>query len=151
MMSAIVSPDAYRYRGGVYTFDPEREPAIWGQTYVDFLEHCTRTTKAALLVGLPGSGKSTWAHKQIGGEVIFDATNLDTATRRPIIALAHQRGCEIRAIYFETRFEICQERNAARPEGRRVPNVQMEAMRDKFRLPNEREGISRIDIVGGRA
>ena len=139
-----------------------------------------------MLVGLPGSGKSTWLARQgigaipsdgirqvladdatdqtiharvfltvryllrhrlaIGRPVSYvDATHLTLEERRPYIRLAQWYGCDVEALYFDVRLEVCRERNLRR--ARVVPEEAMERMAMKLTPPEMAEGFTRITIV----
>lgn len=113
-----------------------------------------------LLVGIPASGKSTWAAAQSAGrvvcmdvirealtgdagdqrrndevfrramgevrrglleeeQVIFDATNATPEARQQPLRIAASVGAAVTAVFFDTPFWLCAQRNAVRP--RRVP------------------------------
>jgi predicted kinase len=139
-----------------------------------------------VLVGLPGSGKSTWLARQgigaissdairqlladdatdqtiharvfltmryllrhrlaIGRPVSYvDATHLTPEERRPYLQLAQWYGCDIEALYFDVRLEVCRERNLRRE--RVVPEEAMERMAMKLAPPQMAEGFTKIIVV----
>ena len=139
-----------------------------------------------MLVGLPGSGKSTWLARQgigaissdairqlladdatdqtiharvfltvryllrhrlaIGRPVSYvDATHLTPEERRPYLQLAQWYGCDIEALYFDVRLEVCRERNLRRE--RVVPEEAMERMAMKLAPPQMAEGFTKIIVV----
>lgn len=77
----------------------------------------------------------------------IDATHLSSWERRPYMHLARLHGCDVEALWFDEPFELCLERNAARP--RTVPVDVMHRMRQRFEAPSLEEGFSRIIILQG--
>jgi predicted kinase len=139
-----------------------------------------------VLVGLPGSGKSTWLARQgigaissdairqlladdatdqtiharvfltmryllrhrlaIGRPVSYvDATHLTPEERRPYLQLAQWYGCDVEAVYFDVRLEVCRQRNLRRE--RIVPDEAMERMAMKLAPPEMAEGFTKIIVV----
>jgi predicted kinase len=139
-----------------------------------------------VLVGLPGSGKSTWLARQgisaissdairqlladdatdqtiharvfltvryllrhrlaIGRPVSYvDATHLTPEERRPYLQLAQWYGCDVEAVYFDVRLEVCRQRNLRRE--RIVPDEAMERMAMKLAPPDMAEGFTKITVV----
>ena len=74
-----------------------------------------------------------------------DATHLTAWERQPYFHLAKLHGCDVEALWFDEPFEVCLERNAARP--RVVPLDVMHRMRQRFQPPTLREGFSRIVVL----
>ncbi len=110
-------------------------PERWTRATVsEAWQACRRALRAALLdpanrqfvclVGVPGSGKSTWArdHEQ-PGLVVFDACWAEPGKRRALAQQIRAAGKVPVAVWLRTPLAVCRERNAARPPERRVPDV----------------------------
>lgn len=100
---------------------------------------------AVVLVGPPGAGKSTWlAANRRPSAVYFDATMTWPPTREQAIRIAREAGRVVELVVFKTPLEVCLQRNATRPVGRRVPESQVirqwHELRDK--PPRPREGVT---------
>jgi predicted kinase len=82
----------------------------------------------------------------VGRPVTYvDATHLTPEERLPYIQIAQWYGCDVEALYFDVRLEVCRERNLARP--RVVPEEAMQRMAMKLAPPEMAEGFTRITIV----
>ena len=140
-------------------------PERWTRATVsEAWQHERRRLRAALadpanrqfvcLVGVPGSGKSTWArdHEQ-PGMVIFDACWTDPGKRRGLAQQIRAAGKIPIAVWLRTPLAVCRERNAARPPDRRVPDVALLraaiALRDH--PPTVAEGWAVVLEVDGTA
>lgn len=74
-----------------------------------------------------------------------DATHLSLWERKPYLHLAKLYGCDVEALWFDEPFEVCLERNEARP--RVVPLEVMQRMRQRLQPPTLEEGFSRIVVL----
>jgi len=82
----------------------------------------------------------------IGRPVSYvDATHLTPEERRPYIQIAQWYGCDVEALYFDVRLEVCRARNLRRE--RVVPEEAMERMAMKLARPEMAEGFTKITIV----
>jgi predicted kinase len=119
-----------------------------------------------IMVGYPGSGKSTIA-KNLGMTVIsgddlktsakmikaaeaalkadpeqsivFDATNATKARRAEFIEFAKRHGRVAQCIHVATSLEVSMQRNKGREKP--VPNIALFLYRKKFEEPTEDEGL----------
>lgn len=150
----VVSQDEFRVNeAGVYHFDFDTSDKIVTKTKGIWRELLEREDikRAVLLVGPPGSGKSTWLEENKEADTVyFDATNTQTKKRAQLILTAEKAGKPISAVVFKTPVEVCEERNSQRPPGRRVPDfvVQQMATRLDEEPPTEEEGLESVVIVG---
>jgi len=124
--------------------------------------------RVIIMVGFPGSGKSTIAQR-LGGTVIsgdelktapkmireaekrlgnysiiFDATNATKARRAEYVAFAKRHNLPVRCIHVATPIEVSMERNKLREKP--VPNIALYLYRKKFEEPTADEGLEVIVV-----
>jgi len=130
-------------------------------------EIAKRSRAVVIMVGFPGSGKSTVAKSLemtvISGDelktapkmikaaeaalkanpsasIVFDATNATRAKRAEYVAFARRHNLPVRCIHVATPIEVSMERNRGREKP--VPNIALYLYRKKFEVPVEEEGFT---------
>lgn len=88
--------------------------------------------------------KSTKTHLEEGRSVVIDATNLNRKKRIKLLSFFVQIPCYKKAILFVTSPEVCKRRNSLRPEGKRVPEKDMDKLLRGFEVPVPGEGWNEI-------
>lgn len=79
---------------------------------------------AGIMIGWPGSGKSTWAAAHDDTRIVlFDAVWADRARRIAIANRIRRARKNAVAVWVRTPLPIALDRNAARPAWRRVPEA----------------------------
>ena len=133
---------------GVYDWTPQRAGEAWRRAYQKF-GRALRTsglghTTVIVMVGLPGSGKSTFATwYDSPSEIIFDATNVDPMRRQPLVNIAAGAGFKTAAIYVECTATAAIARQEAR--GRKaVSSDIIHRMAKRLRSPGYDEGFGAI-------
>lgn len=146
----VVSPDAFRVIGGKYRIGPRKqEEEAWGNAYKKLEELLGRSLKMRLyvLVGLPCSGKTTWAEDGEAATdrhpVIWDATNLTSMDRyRLVVSLSRFQDLPKTCVYFDTDMEIIRERNRTlRMSDKRMSDDDLTLMRSKLERPDPYEEV----------
>lgn len=121
----IISPDNFRYdTRGYYDSSIEATARAWDRTFSELNEALlVRPDRLVLLIGLPGSGKSTWAERADNSSDIFlDATLTRKIERMPLIQLAQKHHIPTTGMVFMTPMLDCMFRNMGRSADRRVPH-----------------------------
>ena len=145
----IIESDQQLYENGRYYWAPQRAVAAWSRC----LQDLTRALASGkyrllmLLIGIPGSGKSTYANGHDREDVIiFDGTFVDATRRARVTAVARAAGVPVIAVWLDTDFETCVERNQQRPADRRVPVESMNGMLSRLTSssPQMEEGFEKI-------
>ena len=146
----VVSPDMFRVIGGKYRIGSKKqEEEAWGNAYRTLEELLSRKLKMRLylLVGLPCSGKTTWAEEgEVATErhpVIWDAANLSFKDRyRLVISLARFNDLPKTCVFFDTDMEIIRERNRTlRISSKRLSDDDLTLMRSKLERPDPYEEV----------
>ena len=88
-------------------------------------------------------------HLLEGLSVVVDNTNASVQRRAGLVALAHRLKVPVRAIFVNTPFEVCEQRNARRTGRSRVPDVGLRATAQILVPPNVTEGFDSVDVVSG--
>ena|SRR5579872_1613529 len=126
-----------------------------------------------VLVGIPGSGKTTLArssfpnHKRInldtlhtrnkedeeianalsnGRDIIIDNTNTTKKSRSKYVQMAKLFGVQVRAIYVKAPVELALERNASRQGKERVPDSAVRFYNKIIQPPSVEEGFDSVDV-----
>lgn len=131
--------------------------------------------EAAILIGIQGSGKSTFAQRQlgdthvrlsrdvlrtaqrervlqfaclsIGQSFVADNTHPEPRSRASLIAAARAAGFRVVAYYFPPDVPAALERNRARDGRFRVPDVAIHATAARLHKPTWAEGFDAIYVV----
>lgn len=144
----VVSPDAFRIIGGKYKLGSKKqEQEAWGTAYKKIDELLSRPLKMRLylLVGLPCSGKSTWAQednvRSDRHPVIWDTTNLTSMDRyRFVSSLFRFADLPKTVVFFDTDLDTIRERNrVVRSTDKRMSDDDLSLMRDRLEKPDPYE------------
>ena len=139
---------------GAYVWTPDRSRAAWAQAHQTLQQVILSggVQEVTLMVGLPGSGKSHFLSQKepAPGQVFFDATFARPQHRATTLKVIQdtRKPVMVSLIWVDTPVSTCLERNALRPEGRRVPEEQILSMAESLRdsPPSYQEGFTSICI-----
>ncbi|MCU6434611.1 ATP-binding protein [Undibacterium sp. Jales W-56] len=154
----VVSPDNFRTTGGRYKLGSKAlENEAWGNAYRKLEELLSRKLKMRLyvLVGLPCSGKSTWAEEGTVATdrhpVIFDAMNLSNVDRyRFVHSLSRFNDLPKVCVYLDTDMEVIRERNRTlRTAGKQMTDDDLTVHHSKLEKPDpyEERWIDELIVV----
>ena len=90
-------------------------------------------------------------HLREGRSVVVDNTNASAERRAGLLALAQRLGVPARAVFVDTPFAVCEQRNARRADGSRVPDVGLRATAAILEPPTPEEGFHSVTVVSGVA
>lgn len=128
------------------------------------------------MIGLPASGKSTWARQhyshftilngdslktspkvvkalsaalQRGESVVVDATNATLERRRDIVAEARKFNVQIWGLVFRFPMDVCMERAKMREAagGPHIPRIAFYTFNKRYVEPALQEGFDRIEEI----
>lgn len=143
----IISPDNYRAIGGEYVFNSENEAIVWERSNAAWRECVGRRATMVVLVGMPRSGKSTWARAHDADTLaIFDSAGINEERREPLVQMARDGGVEVHAVFVRTSYEVCSVRNRARTRGP-LPEEVMQRMWERLTNPQLSEGFETVTRI----
>jgi hypothetical protein len=153
MISLVLEPDQYSYDSeGRYAWTIEKRDQAWEDCFARLSAALSSPSfhRAVLMIGIPGSGKSTMARKRAEpGLVVFDGVFAQRATRLRAVEIARKAGKPISAIWLQTPWDECIRRNALRSPDRRIPEESMRGMEIQLERepPTLEEGYATLEIV----
>lgn len=131
--------------------------------------------RLAILIGIQGSGKSTFYRRYLEGEytrvnldtlktrfrerllideclasgtsLAIDNTNPTKADRQRYIPYAKEAGYTIICYFIESKLKPCMERNAQRQGKERIPDCAIISTSNKLEMPSYDEGFDEIYFV----
>lgn len=147
----IISPEAIV---GQAIRSPDAVRAAWREAMRAFREQLDDpdVLDVAVMIGIPGSGKSTWAQRHdVPRSVIFDAVWSRAGRRVALASRIRRAGKTAIAVWVKTPIGLCMQRQAERPAWRRVPEatIRRNALDLKRQPPTWHEGWHHMIVVRG--
>lgn len=153
----IISPDTEneRLNNGTYLFTFDHHLAATRIAYDKFFKeldannHFDEYDEVFVMMGLPGSGKSTWAAQHDNERtLIWDSTNLDAWRRIPILSAVRLSNFHVQLVFTDTSYIECCARQDNRPPNRAVPTSTIISMNRRLVRPNkDAEDLDKVIIV----
>lgn len=133
----IISPDSYLWTPeGKYLWTPERVSGAWAEANKEFSETLKsgRYGRVVLVMGSPGSGKTTWLSQNFKpGVLYFEAVFKNAFTREPYLSRARCFGIYPEVVWVDSHLEVCLQRNSMRSPDRKVPEDLLRGMWETIR------------------
>ena len=136
---------------------------------------CNGTKTLVIMMGIQGSGKSTFYHRFLASEyghinldtlktryrestafseaiangenIAVDNTNPTKADRARYISAAKAAGYKIIGYFMESKLKVCMERNEKRDGKAKVPSKAIAATSNKLQMPSYDEGFDKLYFV----
>ena len=154
----IISPDFFRYNNGKYEFgDAVQNQKAMHKAYNKLKEALSRdlSMRLYILVGLPCSGKSTWAENAAlcpdRHPVLFDATNLSRVDRLQLTQQVDDfKDLPICCVVLDTPMVEIRKRNLKnRASDRQLPDDVLDGMKTRYEKPDpyEETWINQLIVV----
>lgn len=150
----LVSPDAHLMTPeGLYHWTQERVLRAWELSRREYSEALASGSykKVVLMMGAPGSGKSTWYSKnKQQGVLYFDAVFKNPKSREAFVRQARRLNLPVEVVWLDTPLEECLRRNSLRTPDRKVEEGIVKGMWEtiqKFPPDPRREGFTLIRVV----
>lgn len=152
----VICPDNLRFRNtsnpteSFYDSSKEASQMAWHTCLEALGQKLQDAAVLHLMVGIPGSGKSTWLTdldpEKFPGHIFFDATLTRRVERELLIQMAHRHDVEAVAEVFFVPLAVCVERNGWRSPDRMVPFYVLSSMLENLRKEpvTLEEGFSQI-------
>jgi predicted kinase len=150
----IVSPEALLESTGGRFDDREAVGKAWADAMRQFRDALADPSilDVGVLVGIPGSGKSTWCAAHDDPRIVlFDAVWSSRGRRVSLCDRIRRARKNAIAVSIRCALAVAKERNAARPPDRRVPESVINAACLALRRdpPTRAEGWDRVILVAG--
>jgi predicted kinase len=149
-----LNPDHYLQTDSGRVFTPERNAAAWEKLYLDLdaaLRHWQGNANLFVVVGVQGSGKSTWIVEnggRLGERAIFvDAALPGVRHRARILSFVNAAAIPATAVWLNVPLETALHRNSLRSLDEQVPDDVIQTVFSHFEPPTLDEGFAEIRQV----
>ena len=157
-MPELISPNnlikSYN-QGDKFLINPKFTAQAWEESYARLGEMLAEIDDGRMLmvVGLPSSGKTTFienhAEELEDYDVIFDGGFPSKIGRSAVTNIAKGAGWEVDALYLDTPYNVCRNRNHRNANGQRIPFEAFKLVARSFSEPKSIEGFNSIRRVSG--
>lgn len=145
----IIEVDDYLYdSGGAYRWTNKRFREAWKKAMSALSEAASEDKLLVLPLGLPGSGKSTWAKEYDEDDLVIFGESMCLEPKWRAKALGAWRdsgGGPCAAVVLMTPWSEAWDRNAARAQDRMTPRGAFDSLRHKAVYPRASEGF--VDVA----
>lgn len=147
----VFNPDDYLETEAGRVFNAERNAAAWERVYAE-LESCFRDatpeTRFYLVMGMQGSGKTTWIREQAASlgpaALCLDAALPARRHRTRALELAARFGVPAVAVWVKATLEEALARNLRRAADQQVPEDAIRSVASLIEAPATEEGFARV-------
>ena len=157
-MTQVISPNELikKYNeGDKFLINPKLTAQAWEESYKKLGELIAEIAEGRLLliVGLPNSGKSTWIENNQEAledyDVVFDGGFPSKISRSAVANIANGAGWSVDAVYLDTPYNICRNRNHRNANGQRIPFEAFKFSARSFSEPKAHEGFESVTVAKG--
>lgn len=157
-MTDIISPNELikKYNDtDKFLINPKFIAKAWEESYKKLGELLAEIEEGSLLlvVGLPNSGKTTWIDNNREMlehyDVIFDGGFPSKISRSAVANIAMGAGWLVDAVYLDTPYNVCRNRNHRNANGQRIPFEAFKSVARSFSEPKAHEGFGSVRVAQG--
>lgn len=157
-MALIISPNDYIKSYGEsdkFIINPKFIAKAWEEAYSKLGAQLAEIEEGSLLlvIGLPSSGKTSYINSHMDEledyDVIFDGGFPSKISRSAVTNIAIGAGWEVDALYIDTPYNVCRNRNHRNANSQRIPFEAFKQMTKAFSAPKNYEGFRDITVAKG--
>jgi predicted kinase len=150
-MPHVINPDDYLQTEAGRVFTEERSAAAWERMYAEIetaFRNANSETRFYLVMGVQGSGKSTWIRKNLAAlepsAVVLDAALPARRHRARTMALVARYDIHAVAVWIKVSLERALVQNTMRPADEIVPEFAVRSVFSFLEEPLKDEGFASV-------